>query len=108
MKTLDSHFQHKKEMFMLKTLAQMFFCLAIIVGATSITFAQASTGVLKGTVTDATGALVAGASVEVVNDATSDKRTATSADDGTFIVPNLPVGTYTVTATATGFSPATK
>ena len=106
--TLDSHFQHKKEMFMLKTLAQMFFCLAIIVGATSITFAQASTGVLKGTVTDATGALVAGASVEVVNDATSDKRTATSADDGTFTVPNLPVGTYTVTATATGFSPATK
>jgi len=93
---------------MLKTLARMFFCLAIIVGATSITFAQASTGVLKGTVTDATGALVAGASVEVVNDATGDKRTATSADDGTFTVPNLPVGTYTVTATATGFSPATK
>jgi carboxypeptidase family protein len=107
MKILDSHFQHKKEMFMLKTLAQMFFCLAIVVGATSITFAQASTGTLKGTVVDASGALVAGAGIEIVNDATRDKRTTTSADDGTFTVTNLPVGVYTVTATASGFSPAT-
>ncbi|HSB29834.1 MAG TPA: TonB-dependent receptor, partial [Pyrinomonadaceae bacterium] len=91
---------------MLKTLAQMFFCLAIIVGATSITLAQA-TGGLKGTVADTNGAVVAGAAVEAVNDATGEKRTTTSADDGTFTLTNLPVGVYTVTASATGFSPAT-
>ena len=92
---------------MFNTLARMFLCLAIIVGATSITFAQVSTGTLKGTVVDASGALVAGAGVEVVNDATGDKRTTTSADDGTFTVANLAVGIYTVTASASGFSPAT-
>src|SRR5262245_3970104 len=97
----------QKEKFMFKTLAQMLVCLAIIAGATSITFAQASTGVLKGTVADANGAVIASATVEAVNDATSDKRTATSADDGTFTIPNLPVGIYTVTANATGFAPAT-
>src|SRR5690349_5357320 len=92
---------------MLKTLVQMLLCLALIVGVTSITFAQASTGVLKGTVTDSTGALIAGAAVEAANDATGEKRTTTSADDGTFTITNLPVGIYTVTASATGFSPAT-
>jgi hypothetical protein len=93
---------------MLKTLAQMLFCLAVIVGATSTGFAQASTGVLKGTVADANGAVIGGATVEAVNDATGEKRTTTSADNGTFTITNLPVATYTVTASASGFAPATK
>ena len=57
---------------MLKTMARMLFCLALVIGATSITFAQA-TGTLKGTVTDANGALVAGAAVEALNDNTGEK-----------------------------------
>ncbi|HEY6246509.1 MAG TPA: TonB-dependent receptor [Pyrinomonadaceae bacterium] len=91
---------------MLKTLARMLFCLAIIISATSISFAQASGG-LKGTVVDANGAVLAGATIEAVNEATGEKRTTTSADDGTFTITNVPVGVYTVNASATGFSPAT-
>lgn len=78
----------------------------MIIGVTGVCFAQA-TGGIKGTVSDAAGALVAGAAVEVLNNNTGDKRTTTSADNGSFSITNLPVGTYTVTASATGFSPAT-
>ncbi len=91
---------------MRKRLAQIVFCLTILISATSISFAQASGGI-KGTVTDSAGALVAGATVEAVNDNTGEKRTTTSADDGSYSITNLSVGTYTVTANATGFTVGT-
>jgi hypothetical protein len=91
---------------MLRRMARLLISLTVILGATSICFAQA-TGSIRGTVTDANGALVAGASIEAVNDNSGDKRTASSADNGTYLITNLAVGTYTVTASATGFSPAT-
>lgn len=93
-------------MFMLKRMAQILTCLTVIIGASSICLAQA-TGSIKGTVVDAAGALVAGASIEAVNDNTGEKRTTTSTDNGSFSITNLTVGTYTVTGTATGFAPGT-
>jgi hypothetical protein len=89
---------------MLKTLAQSLLCITLTLCAASICFAQA-TGSIKGTVTDANGALVAGATVEAVNENNGDKRSTVSSDNGTFGITNVPVGVYTVTATATGFSP---
>jgi hypothetical protein len=89
-----------------KRWTQVLFCLALLIGATSICQAQA-TGGIKGIVTDAAGALVAGAAVEAVNDNTGEKRTTTSSDNGSYSITNLTVGTYTVTANATGFAPAT-
>ena len=89
---------------MLKTLAQGFLCITLTICAAHICFAQA-TGSLKGTVTDANGALVAGATVDATNENTGDKRSTTSADNGTFVFTNVPVGVYTITASATGFSP---
>ena len=62
-----------------------------------------STGSLAGTVTDPAAAVVVGASVVVKNDATGSEFTATTSDNGTFNVPALPAGTYTVTITAPGF-----
>lgn len=91
---------------MFKTLAQVLFCLTLFLSATTISFGQA-TGDLKGTVIDPNGAAVAGATVEAVNDKTAEKRTTTSSDSGTFSITNLPVGSYTVTANATGFAPST-
>ncbi|HKE59180.1 MAG TPA: TonB-dependent receptor [Pyrinomonadaceae bacterium] len=87
---------------MLKTLAQGLLCFTLTICAANICFAQ-SAGNIKGTVADSAGALVAGATVEAVNDNTGEKRTTTSADNGTYSLTNLPVGIYTVTATATGF-----
>lgn len=65
-----------------------------------------STGSLAGTVTDQAGAVVAGATITVKNNATGAEFTTQTSDNGTFIVPSLAVGTYTVTITAQGFKQA--
>jgi hypothetical protein len=72
-----------------------------------ITFGQAGvTGSISGAVTDPTGAVVAGASVVVKNNATNAEDTVTTSDNGTFNVPALNTGLYTVTVTASGFKRA--
>ena len=86
--------------------ARALLCLTIIICATGYCFAQA-TGNIRGTVVDPNGGLVAGATVEAVNAQTGEKRTTTTSDAGTYIITNLPVGIYTVNATATGFGPGT-
>jgi hypothetical protein len=91
---------------MLNRLARAVLCLTIIISATGYCFAQA-TGNIKGAVADPNGGLVAGATVEAVNNQTGEKRSTTTSDAGTYNITNLPVGTYTVTATATGFGPGT-
>ena len=67
--------------------------------------AQATTGTLKGTVVDPNGAVVAGATVTVKNEATGVEETTTTSGEGNFTVPNLLPGKYTVTvAPPSGFS----
>jgi hypothetical protein len=65
--------------------------------------AQTITGTISGDVTDTSGAVVAGATITVENLGTSEKRTASTTASGTFLVPNLAIGKYKVTATAQGF-----
>ncbi|MDX2149511.1 MAG: carboxypeptidase-like regulatory domain-containing protein [Bryobacteraceae bacterium] len=66
-------------------------------------FSQSITGRMSGTVTDATGAVIPGAKITIINEATKLARTATTDPDGFYVVPNLPVGNYTVTAELQGF-----
>lgn len=82
--------------------------LALLTLCSLLAFAQSSaTGSLTGTVLDPTGAAVAGATVTVRSTATNEELTATTNDQGTFNVPVLPAGTYTVTITpTTGFKQA--
>jgi hypothetical protein len=58
--------------------------------------AQLPTGTILGTVKDTSGALVAGATVTVRNLDTGYSRTETTASDGSYRVPALPVGKYQV------------
>jgi Carboxypeptidase regulatory-like domain len=90
---------------MFRRFTQVLFTFALILGASAVCLAQ--NGSIKGTVADSAGALIAGATVEATNDSTGEKRSTTSADDGSYNIPNLQVGIYTVTANATGFSAAT-
>jgi hypothetical protein len=62
-----------------------------------------TTGSIGGTITDEQNAVVRGATVTVKNNATNKEFTATTADNGTFNVPSLGSGVYTVTIAATGF-----
>jgi Carboxypeptidase regulatory-like domain len=62
-----------------------------------------STSSLSGTVVDATGAVVPGATVTIQNSQTGVKFDAVTQANGTFAAPSLPAGTYAVTAAMKGF-----
>ncbi len=65
--------------------------------------AQTFRGTILGTVTDPSGAVVAGATVTVKNVGTGLERTTNTSADGSYSLPELPIGTYTVTVTLAGF-----
>lgn len=65
--------------------------------------AQAITGDVVGTVTDATGAVVPNAKLTIVNVGTQEKRHALSGGAGEFSFTTLQPGSYTLRAEATGF-----
>jgi hypothetical protein len=64
---------------------------------------QAINGSIRGRVLDATSAAVPKASVAVADAGTGFTRTVETNDDGYYVVPNLPLGTYTVTVQKQGF-----
>src|SRR5205807_7112344 len=76
--------------------------------AAAAAFSQANNGRISGTVTDKTASVIAGATVTVVNQATNVTQKVTTNANGFYIVPDLPVGTFTVTAEHAGFRKAEK
>ena len=84
-----------------------FLALAVLaIIATPASLAQtASTGAIKGTVTDSSGAVVPNATVTATDNETGAVRTVTTGGDGSFIVTVLPLGTYRLHVQATGFKP---
>lgn len=65
--------------------------------------AQTFRGTILGTVTDSSGAAVAGATVTVKNTATGLTRTVSTSTDGSYSAPELPIGPYSVTVEKSGF-----
>src|SRR6202167_4489389 len=65
--------------------------------------AQTFRGTILGTATDPSGAVLPGASVTVKNVGTGLARTTETSADGSYSLPELPIGTYTVTVTLAGF-----
>ncbi len=68
--------------------------------------AQTFRGTILGTVTDTSGAVIAGAKVTVRSAATGLVRETQTSSDGSYAVPELPIGTYTVTVEQAGFQTA--
>lgn len=64
---------------------------------------KAQSAAMSGTITDSSGAVVAGAQVTARNLATNQSRTATSSATGTYSITNLVVGAYDVIAKKDGF-----
>ncbi len=80
---------------------------AVCVTVPAISFAQYENGSVVGTVRDASGAVIANATVTVTNRATGVVSTRQSDDHGDFEVPALRVGQYDVQITKEGFAPTT-
>jgi hypothetical protein len=79
----------------------------VVLFALSIVAAgQNGAGSIQGTVSDSTGAVVSEAQITAVNTATNASRSTMSSGTGTYALPNLPVGPYTVTIEKTGFATA--
>jgi hypothetical protein len=77
--------------------------LAFVVLATASLAAQTFRGTILGTVTDTSGAVVSGAKIAVKNENTGLERSTQTSADGSYSVPELPLGTYTVTISQAGF-----
>jgi hypothetical protein len=91
-----NHHQHP-----VKRLVLTIATLALLYAIPSL--AQVVKGSISGTVTDPQGAVVSGATVKAINDATGATLATTSDSSGSFHFNLIPVGTYRVEMTATGF-----
>jgi hypothetical protein len=78
----------------------------LLLVATSL-FSQTFRGAINGTVTDASGAVVTGAIVKATNTGTGVAITSVTTSDGQFAFQDLPLGTYKIEVTMTGFRPTT-
>lgn len=65
---------------------------------------QSTTGVVTVTVTDQSGAVVSGAALELQDLATNQTRKGETSGGGTYSFTNLPIGTYKLTVSKSGFS----
>lgn len=82
---------------------QSIFCLLLLALAVCTSSAQQTLGSLNGTVSDPSGAAVAGATVTATNAAINVTATTTTQGTGFFQIFNLPIGTYVVKISREGF-----
>ena len=81
----------------------LFSTLLLVVCFSMKAPAQVATATISGTVRDATGAVVPGATITLRNVETGARRTVTTDATGRYSAPQLGLGGYEVTASATGF-----
>ena len=91
---LTHTFQRRNTLFLTAAIAA--FAIAV---CSSTILAQSGAGSIQGTVTDQTGAVIQGASIEVVNKATGVVSHTKSNQVGFFQAPELFTGTYDLTVT---------
>ncbi len=81
------------------------FCavLVVLVASTSMRGQSVSTSQVSGTIRDTSGSVVPAARVQLTQTSTGLMRSATSDPDGSYLVPNLPIGPYRLQVTKDGF-----
>ncbi len=76
---------------------------AFLVALTTLALAQSDNTSVNGTVTDPSGAAIANAKVTLKNQNTGAVRTTNTSGAGTYTIPSIPSGTYTLTVEVSGF-----
>src|ERR1051325_9336686 len=89
--------------FVCRILAGMVLCGGFVCAL----HAQVDTGAINGSVTAASGSVVARAVVSVRNVDKGFERNVTTTDSGVYNLPALPAGGYVLTVSAAGFSTVT-
>jgi hypothetical protein len=97
-----SSFRSRFPVYTLVAIAALVYCCL-----TPFALGQQTLGAITGTVTDPSGAFVSDATVKAVNIATNLQVAAQTKTNGSFVIPDLPVGTYRVTVTKDGFKTET-
>jgi outer membrane receptor protein involved in Fe transport len=82
---------------------RLFLFSTLLIVSSSVAFAQYGASI-EGTVTDKSGAVAAGATVNASNQATGVSRTSVTGDSGFYRIPGLTPGTYTVDVEAASFA----
>lgn len=82
----------------------MWLCCIVLFLSGSAVIAQTITGSVRGTVTDPSDAIVAGAKVTATNTATGVATSTITNHSGLYNIQFLTIGQYTITATASGFN----
>jgi hypothetical protein len=85
------------------SMLSLFFLALATMFAAPFAGAQSTGGRIRGTVSDPSGASVAGATVALVNEATHATRDVQSGASGEYIFIEVPVGTYELNVTQAGF-----
>jgi len=86
---------------MKRSLAPLLSLLVIALFCASSKAQVTNAGSISGSVTDPTGAVVAGATIVLKNNETGIENTTTTSENGTFTIAQLPRGTYTLIVQAT-------
>ena len=82
----------------------VFVFALLFIGTTWMSAQSTSAGTLTGTVTDPSGAVIPGASITITDLSTKVQRSTTSTKDGLYVLPDVPPGTYSVSAAKAGFA----
>jgi len=91
----------------MKILSGLILSLAVLLSLSVALFGQATDSVIVGAVSDATGAAVPNANVVATNRDTNVQYATVTNGTGEYRLNNVPVGTYSISASAAGFSTAT-
>lgn len=92
---------------MIKSFKYISFMFLLVLGITSVIFGQERTGNIEGTITDASGAFLPGAQIEVTGINIGFNRTITTNSEGSFQLIQVPPGRYTLVVTAANFKQST-
>ncbi|PYU53387.1 MAG: hypothetical protein DMG48_03915 [Acidobacteria bacterium] len=79
------------------------FAAFLVLAASGVAWSQTVQGVITGTITDPTGAVVPGATVTITNVGTNISQTTTTGSDGSYRFPLVPPGSYTLEIKAANF-----
>jgi carboxypeptidase family protein len=87
----------------MRRLIQFALLVLLCIATATLASAQGLDGTLRVTVTDASGASVESATVKVINEATNLSVSSNTSSAGTYVFPNLKIGTYSISVEKDGF-----